>query len=142
MLALQALCVFDALGEMSFDSLTAFLHDPQTRLDLGLRRPVPAKVLDFARRLVQGTWQHRAGCDKRLTETSSGWSIARMPPVDRNILRLGVYELLEEADTPPEVIINEAVELARLFADRDSPGFVNGVLDAVRRGLQSAGEQT
>ena len=58
-----------------------------------------------------------------------------MPPVDRNILRMGLHELLEQPDTPPEVIINEAVELARLLGNADSSSFINAVLDANRRNL-------
>ena len=58
-----------------------------------------------------------------------------MTPVDRNVLRLGLYELLEHPETPPQVVINEAIELARRFGDADSPAFVNGVLDAIRRSV-------
>lgn len=133
MLALQALCVHEAVGEHFAEELSTFLHDHKTHLDLGLPRAPRPEVLSFARRLVEGTWRNRARYDQILTETASDWSIARMPPVDRNILRLGLHELLEEPDTPPEVVINEAIELARLFAAEDSPGFVNGVLDAARR---------
>jgi len=135
MLALQALCVLDALGDDFLAQLDQFLGDAQTHADLGFRRPPAAEIAAFARRLVEGTWRGRQRYDELLTQTAASWSVARMPPVDRAILRLGLYELLEESDVPPEVAITEAIKLARRFADRDSPAFVNGVLDAIRRKL-------
>jgi N utilization substance protein B len=72
--------------------------------------------------------------DERIARHAEHWKMARMPAVDRNILRLAVYEMLR-TDTPPAVIIDEALELARRFAGEESVHFVNGVLDAVRREL-------
>jgi N utilization substance protein B len=72
--------------------------------------------------------------DERIARHAEHWKIPRMPAVDRNILRLAVYEMLR-TDTPPAVIIDEALELARRFAGEESVHFVNGVLDAVRREL-------
>lgn len=142
MLALQALCLFDALGEQFAEQLGGFFQDSHTHVDLGFKRAPRPDVVSFARRLVEGVRQNRERCDELLSQTATGWSLARMPPIDRNVLRLGIYELLEEPETPPEVLINEAVELARLFADHDSPAFVNGVLDAVRRRLAVPSEGT
>ena len=68
------------------------------------------------------------------------WSLKRMQPVDRNLLRLGLFELLEQPDTPYRVVINEAVELAQQFGGTESPGFVNGVLDGLRHELNLSGE--
>jgi len=134
-LAVQALCMFDALGERGGDELDKFLADPLTYADLGWKRRPRPKLISLARSLATGTWQHRARCDELLTEHVSGWSVDRMQPVDRSILRLGLYELLECPDTPAAVAINEAIELARAFGGADSPAFVNGVLDGVRRML-------
>lgn len=134
-LALQALCVHEAVGERFAEELTAFLHDPKTYADLGLHRAPSADVLTFARWLVEGTWRERQRCDEILSEIAIEWSLTRMPPVDRNLLRLGVFELLEESATPAEVIIDEAIELARIFAAEESPGFINGVLDKARQRL-------
>ena len=136
-LALQALCLFDALGEAFAGELDAFLRDTLNHADLGWRRRPRERTTAFARDLANGAWQHRARCDELLRRHVPDWSIERMQPVDRNILRLGLYELLECPDTPYQVVINEAVELARQFGGTESPGFVNGVLDGVRRALAS-----
>ena len=142
MLALQALCLFDAIGDEFADGLDEFLRDPLVHEDLGFEAPPPADVQDFARRLVLGTWEHRARYDELLGRQAAHWTVTRMPPVDRNILRLGLHELHEHAaDRPPQVVINEAVELARRFAGADSPAFVNGVLDSIRRNLENEGDR-
>ncbi len=135
-LALQALCAYEANPD--FDAqLDEFLDDPEVHADLSLESPLHAEVRSFARELARGAWQHRDALDQRLTRASEHWSIHRMTPVDRNILRLGLYELLYHPQTPPQVVLNEAVELAKRFGDADSPAFVNGVLDAVRRALDA-----
>jgi N utilization substance protein B len=140
-LALQALCLFDALGDSFADQLDAFLADTANYADLHWHRRPGAQAVSFARELVTGAWQYRATSDQLLKEHVVGWSIERMQPVDRNILRLGLYELLECPDRPYQVVLNEAVELARRFGGAESPAFVNGVLDGVRRGCaaQAAG---
>ncbi len=132
-LALQALCLYDAIGG-SFDAqLSAFLKDTEAHRDLGIEGELDPDLLPFARQLAQGAWQARRKLDARLSAVARDWSLKRMNPVDRNALRLGLYELLNSDDTPPEVILSEAVELARRFSDHDSSAFVNGVLDAARK---------
>ncbi len=138
-LALQALCVFDALGERFDGDLDGFLRDGVNYTDLGWQDPPEPELLALAREMARGAWQLQARCDELLRQHVPGWSVQRMQPVDRNILRLGLYELLECPGTPPQVVISEAVELARRFGGTDSPAFVNGVLDGVRRGLLAAG---
>ncbi len=133
MLALQALCVYDGIGDEFAASLDAFLHDSHVHVDLGLPSAPGPETLAFAAALTRGVRRERDRLDEILRVTAVRWSIARMTPVDRNLLRLGVYELLEEPDTPPQVIINEAVDLASRFGDTDSAAFVNGLLDAIRR---------
>lgn len=134
-LALQALCLFDALGDSFTGQLDAFLADAVNQTDLGWTRPPGPKLLAFAKRLTLEAWQHHGRADELLRTHVAGWSVERMQPVDRSILRLGLYELLECPETPPAVAINEAVELARRFGGNESPGFVNGVLDGLRREL-------
>jgi transcription antitermination protein NusB len=86
----------------------------------------------FLEKLVHGTVADIVEIDGQITKHAEHWRIERMPAVDRNILRLAVYELLH-TDTPPPVLIDEAIELARRFSGKESVQFVNGVLDAVRR---------
>ena len=100
--------------------------------------PLPAGLQAFAERLAEGTARVVATLDPLISEAASSWRIERMNVVDRLILRLAVYEFLEEKDTPSSVIINEALELARSFSSDDAVAFVNGVLDAVRRKLERA----
>jgi N utilization substance protein B len=89
--------------------------------------------------LVRGTARELARIDPLITQHATNWRIERMAVIDRVILRLGVYELLCTPDTPPAVVIDEAVELARTFSADQAVGFVNGVLDAVRKGLAEPG---
>jgi N utilization substance protein B len=88
----------------------------------------------FAIDLVRGAVKHVAQIDERITRHAEHWRIERMPGVDRNILRLAVYEMAH-AGTPAAVTIDEALELARKYSGEESVQFVNGVLDAVRREL-------
>ena len=82
--------------------------------------------------LVKGTEQNREKLDALITSKSEHWRVERMPVVDRNILRMAIYEM-QELKTPAAVAIDEAVELARQFSSDESVGFVNGVLDAIRK---------
>jgi len=89
--------------------------------------PVP----DYARLLVAGVAEHRAGIDALLSGFAGDWPLSRMPSVDRSILRLAAYELLYCPDIPAAVAIDEAVELAKSLSTDESPSFVNGVLAKV-----------
>jgi len=91
--------------------------------------PVNAYTIE----LVEGVQAHRARLDEILEQYSDGWTIQRMPGVDRAVLRLGLYELLWQADVPHAVVIDEAVELAKLLSTDESPKFVNGLLARVLR---------
>ena len=85
-------------------------------------------VSDFAAGLVRGVQEHREAIDKLLGDYAEGWTLGRMPAVDRNILRIGAYELLFVPEVPDAVAISEAVALARELSTDASPGFVNGLL--------------
>lgn len=93
--------------------------------------PLEDDARAFADALVSGVRQHRPELDALIGQYATNWKVSRMPIVDRNILRAGLYELLWMADVPAKVTINEALELARAFADEETRGFVNGVLDKV-----------
>lgn len=97
--------------------------------------PVP----DYSVELVEGVVEHRAAIDDVLAEHAEGWTVERMPPVDRAVLRLALYELIWRDDVPDAVAVDEAVELAKTLSTDDSPKFVNGVLGRVIR--ERAGAQ-
>jgi len=94
-------------------------------------RPAEQEEIDFAQRLVGGVGTMHDTLDQMIESASLNWRLSRMPVVDRNILRLATYELLECPDIPASVSINEAVELAKRFGDKDSRSFVNGILDRI-----------
>ena len=91
----------------------------------------PAEVRTFAEDLASGVRDHLEEIDALAGEYSSHWDLDRMAAVDRNILRLAVYELIYRDDIPPKVTINEFVEIAKKFSTGDSGSFVNGVLDRI-----------
>lgn len=99
----------------------------------------PAATRDFAAALARGTLDRRDEIDARLAEQADNWRLDRMAAVDRNILRLAMYELLFAPDTPPAVVIDEAVEIAKRFGSERSSQFVNGVLDGFLHRGQPAG---
>ena len=87
-----------------------------------------------ARELVEGTLGHRPELDELIASQAENWRLERMPAVDRNILRLAVFEMLYQTDVPKKVVLNEAIELAKRFGSDQSPRFVNGLLDGLLKG--------
>jgi len=100
-----------------------------------------ASAREFATRLARGTIAHLKELDERIRSRAEHWRISRMAIVDRNILRLAVYEFLHEP-TPRTVAINEALEIARRFSTYEATQFINGILDAVKRDLDEQQPQT
>ena len=96
------------------------------------------RLKDFANKLVNGTIENLEKIDDRIRTRAEHWRIERMAIVDRNVLRLAVYEFLFE-DTPHTVVINEALEIARRFSTFEATQFINGILDAIKLDLQKAG---
>ena len=97
------------------------------------------ELASLARTLFGGVMEHRDAIDATLEETAENWSVRRMAVVDRNILRLGLFEL-EHRDVPPSVVIDECVELAKRFGDKNSSRFVNGILDRLVKRRKAGGE--
>ena len=93
---------------------------------------VAGPVRKRARQLAQGTLDQLEQLDTRLDAASTNWRVQRMGSIDRNILRLAAFELLE-SDTPPKVVLNEAIELAKKYGTKESGSFVNGVLDRMQK---------
>jgi N utilization substance protein B len=87
----------------------------------------------FTRELVEGTLRERAELDELIERHASGWSLDRIAPLERNILRVALHELLHRSDIPAEVAIDEAVEAAKELCSVDAPGFVNGILGTIAR---------
>ncbi|MBI2093475.1 MAG: transcription antitermination factor NusB [Candidatus Omnitrophica bacterium] len=91
------------------------------------------EIQAFANELFVGTTEKLSAIDPLIATHADNWDLKRMAVIDRNILRLGVFELLHSAETPPKVCINEAIELAKRFGDSESGKFINGVLDAIHK---------
>jgi N utilization substance protein B len=118
MIALQALYELDMTK-----------HTPEYALGCRLKEhPLPRAGIAFAFELVEGVLDNRPRIDRLLGELAPEWPVEQIAVLDRNILRVAIYEILYATDTPPKVAINEAVELAKLFGSDSSPRFVNGVL--------------
>jgi N utilization substance protein B len=122
-----------------------FQHDmnpgvPREAIDGFLRERLrEASLVAFATGLYEGTASQLPDIDARLTAAADNWRLARMTAVDRNVLRLGAYELLHGGDeTPAAVALDEAIELARRYGSQDSPAFVNGVLDKINKSREPA----
>ena len=96
-----------------------------------------AELQPFATQLVEGTTAHLETIDALLQDTSKNWKLHRMPIVDLSILRCATYEILYLSDVDPAVAINEAVEIAKSYSTPDSPKFINGVLDNIRKKHQN-----
>jgi N utilization substance protein B len=120
-LAMQALCQLEVLGDDFLPQLDSFLAD-ETR-----ERP----IRDYARALTLHAWQHREALDAAIQEVAEHWELKRMATVDRNALRIATCELLHRPDVPPRVVINEAVDIGKTFGTADSAAFINGILDAI-----------
>ena len=95
------------------------------------RLKLAERSFEYARRLVEGTVENRATIDSLIRRHAENWRLERMPTIDRNILRLAIYEMLHEANVPKVVIVDEAIELAKKFGSENSGRFINGLLDGV-----------
>ena len=131
-LALQFLYMMDVQGPEYRDRLDAFLLE---ELD---GKPGADEAKAYAKKLIDGTTLHRPAVDALLDEAARNWDLSRMAVIDRNVLRLGCYEMLHEPDVPTKVAINEAIELGKRFSTEQSGAFINGILDRIRkdRGLK------
>jgi N utilization substance protein B len=99
---------------------------------------LPKQVRQFVMFIANGVREHREELDGLIAKYARNWDVTRMAVVDRNIMRMGIYEILFVVDIPPKVSINEAVELAKKFGDVESAKFVNGILDGVFRNESAA----
>lgn len=121
-LALQMLYQLDLRGSEVEAEVDLFLEENDAE---------PA-VRQFAAELLRGAWERRAALDECIRVVAQNWNLNRMAAIDRNILRLGTFELLHRPDIPAKVSINEAIDLAKKYSTAESGAFVNGVLDKIR----------
>lgn len=128
--ALQALYAVDVAGQTGPHALTSLWQQLVDETEEPLE-PVSPDEVEFAQALVQGTLAEQADLDPRIEAASTNWRLPRMPSVDRNILRLGAYEIVHRTDIPASVSINEAIELAKKYGGAESRAFVNGILDRI-----------
>ena len=119
--ALDMLYAADLRGESATDSLERAISAGE------------GPTNDYTASLVRGVSEHAARIDELLADFSEGWTLERMPAVDRNVLRLGVWELLYADDVPDAVAVSEAAALVRELSTDDSPTFVNGILGAIQK---------
>ena len=98
-------------------------------------RPATKRVRDFGMAIAEGVLAHQADIDERIRQTASNYDLHRIAAVDRNILRMAIFEMLFCPEVPPVVSINEAIEIAKRFGSDESGRFVNGILDRIRGGL-------
>ncbi len=118
-LALQILYARDAGRQELRDTLRGFREGVET----------DQRTREFAEALVLGVEEHLETIDAAIKARSKNWSLSRMPKVDLNVMRLAAFELFYRPDIPKKVSINEAIEIAKKYGDKESPSFVNGILD-------------
>ena len=94
-------------------------------------------VVDFARELVTGAIENVEQIDRLIQRHAEHWRLDRMATVDRNLLRLATQEFLYDKETPKTVVINEAIEIARRYSSQESPQFINGILDSIKKELEA-----
>ena len=128
--ALQMLYQWEVGRASPYEAIATYwpAHDADETVDERMR--------EFANDLVRGTVARVGEIDGILGAHAQNWRVERMAVIDRLVLRLAVYEFLAQPDTPPRVVINEALELARAYSGEEAVAFVNGVLDAIRKELK------
>ena len=123
-LALQVLYQVDARGVDALEQMDHFLQSEEVN---------ETEVHEFTRKLVKGTIEAKESIDELLSAAAENWKLHRMAIVDRNILRMAVYEMLHIEEIPSKVSINEAIELGKRYSTKQSGSFINGILDRIRR---------
>lgn len=127
-LALQVLYESDVAEHDLSEVLQRYLED----------RSEPQPVRRYVERLVTGITENREAIDQQIADAAPAFPVAQLPAVDRNILRIAIYELTSETDVPLKAAINEAVEIAKQYGGENSGKFVNGVLGTIANGLASS----
>ena len=125
---MQALCQWDVQRDESTGMLREFMA----------ARKASQQVAERAAVLIQGFWERRQAVDDRIAAASERWELSRISPVERNVMRVAVVELLK-GEVPPNVALDEAIDIGREYGGEDAPRFINGILDVVLKRLQRKG---
>jgi len=125
-------CALQILFQLEFaaEDLSEILKDYWSQ------QKVSAEIKEYSEWLVKGIWEHRLEIDRVIQQASKNWRLERMATVDRNILRIGVFEMLFEKNLEVPIVIDEAIEIAKKFSGQEAAVFVNGLLDGVKNNLQ------
>ena len=120
------------LFQLEFDDT-----QPEKTIDsFWLNQKATKEIREHSRWLVEGIRLHRESIDRLIQSVSANWRVSRMAIVDRNVLRIAVFELLHGEEIAPAIVINEAIEIAKKYSSEEGATFVNGILDAVRKEIQ------
>jgi N utilization substance protein B len=122
---MQALCQWDVQRDESPEGLREFMCVQE----------VPTEVADHASNLVQSYWAQRQSIDDRIAAAATNWDLSRISPVERNVMRVAIVELLV-GEVPPKVVLDEAIEIGREYGGEQSPRFINGILDVVMKRME------
>lgn len=126
---MQALCQWDVQKDDSIGTMDDFFTASEAR----------GPIAEYAASLVRSYWLDSSDIDERIERTGSGWSLTRMGPVDRNLMRVALVEMLG-GRIPPKVALTEAIEIGKVYGGPETPGFVNGILDEVYRSTLPSSE--
>ncbi len=129
-LAMQFIYQLDVQKGHSLDVLELFLSETCRE---------KKEIANIARKLILGTWQNLEMVDNLIIRACKNWDFARLDCVDKSNLRLAAYQLLECTDIPPKVVINEAIEMAKIYSNMQSPRFINGILDTIMKEMDIPG---
>ena len=102
----------------------------------------PKEIFEFTKILLSGVEENLTAIDQKISQYASNWHLDRMAVIDRNVLRIGIFELLYMADIPAKVTINESIELAKRFGDVESGKFINGILDKIHKSNKTSSEKS
>ncbi len=136
-LAMQALCQWDVQKDDSAGALAELLRSSADASAEGDGSTECVAGIAYAKQLVDRYWASRDEIDARISEAATKWSLERISPVERNIMRVAVVELIGD-DVPPRSALNEAIEIGRAYGGKDTPRFINGVLDVIAKNIKMA----
>jgi N utilization substance protein B len=125
---------------MEYSANSSGLNGEQSAKDYWTAHKVSDQMRDYAMSIVNGVEKKKAEIDSLITEASENWTLDRMAAVDRNILRIAAYELLERQDVPPAVVVDEALEIAKRYSDQESVAFINGILGKLAKDAAQNGK--